>query len=184
MKLTATMMLTAGRRVPGSRRPRRGPARRVRARRLDGGVRRRGDVAVPHLVVRARGCAAPRTQDLGDLGAVLAAPRRRRSGLPRHQRPAQVRALDHAQGPDVAEHPRHRRRRRGGDPRAQGEARARAPGPRQRRPAPLAARARPRRRAQPADLPGRRGRRASALPGARPDARPGAGRVAARRRRA
>ena len=30
----------------------------------------------------------------------------RRSGLPRHQRPAQVRALDHAQGPDVAEHPR------------------------------------------------------------------------------
>ena len=69
-------------------------------------------------------------------------------------------------------------RRRGGDPRAQGEARTRAPGPRQRRPAPLAARARPRRRAQPADLPRHRGRRAPALPGARPDARPGAGRVA------
>ena len=106
----------------------------------------------------------------------------RRSGLPRHQRPAQVRALDHAQGPDVAEHPRHRRRRRGGGARAQGEARTRAPGPRQRRAAPLAARARPRRRAQPADLP-RRGRRwAAALPGARPDPRPGAGRNASRRR--
>ena len=97
---------------------------------------------------------------------VLAAPRRGRPGLPRHQRPAQVRAVDHAQGPDLAEHPRHRWRRRGGGARAQGEARARAPGPWQRRPAPVAARARPRRRAQPADLP-RRGRRgASALPGA------------------
>ena len=59
------------------------------------------------------------------------------SGLTPHQRPAQVRALDHAQGPVVAEHPRHRRRRRGGDPRAQGAARGRAPGPRQRRAAPL-----------------------------------------------
>ena len=135
-------------------------------------------LALPDLDVRARGRVAARTQDLGDLGAVLAAPRRGRSGLPRHQRPAQVRALDHAQGPDLAEHPRDRRRRRGGDARAQGEARARAPGPRQRRAAPVAARARPRRRAQPADLPRRRRRRASALPGARPDARAGAGRVA------
>jgi dihydrofolate reductase len=39
-----------------------------------------------------------------------------------------------------------------------------APGPRQRRAAPVAARARPRRRAQPADLPGHRGRRATPLP--------------------
>ena len=99
MKLTASMMLTRGRRVPGPRRPRRGPPRRVRSRRMDGRSRRRGDVAVPDLLVRACGCVAARAQDLGDLGAVLAAPRRGRSGLPRHQRPAQVRALDHAQGP-------------------------------------------------------------------------------------
>jgi hypothetical protein len=52
------------------------------------------------------------------------------------------------------------------------------PGPWQRRAAPLAARARPRRRAQPRDPPGRSGRRASALPGARADARPDAGRIA------
>ena len=62
------------------------------------------------------------------------------------------------------EHPRHRGRRRGGDPRAQTEARARPPGPWQRRPAPLAARARPRRRAQPADLPRRGGGRARLFP--------------------
>src|SRR5438876_2414766 len=40
------------------------------------------------------------------------------------------------QGSDVAEHPRHRARRRGGGARPQGEGRARAPGPWQRRPAP------------------------------------------------
>ena len=57
-------------------------------------------------------------------------------------------------------------------------ARARAPGPWQRRPAPMAARARPRRRAQPPDPPRRGRRRASAVPGAGADARPGAGRVA------
>ena len=50
---------------------------------------------------------------------------------------------------------------------------ARAPGPRQRRPAPVAARARPRRRAQPAGPPRRGGRRSAAVPGAWPDARPG-----------
>ena len=70
------------------------------------------------------------------------------------------------------------RRRRGGDPRAQGPARARDPGPRQRRAAPLAARARPRRRAQPADLSRRRRGGDSALPGARPEPRADAGRVA------
>ena len=53
-----------------------------------------------------------------------------------------------------------------------------APGPRQRRPAPLAPRARPRRRAEPADLPRHRRRRASAVPGAWPDASPGARRLA------
>ena len=128
-------------------------------------------------LVRARGRAAPRAPDLGDLRELLAAPRRGRSGLARHQRPAQVRAVDHAQGSGL-EHPRDRWRRRGGGARAQGEARARAPAPRQRRAAPLAARARPRRRAQPADQPRRGGRRAAALPGARPDARPGIGRIA------
>ena len=103
-----------GRRVPGSRRPRRGPARRVRARRMDGVARRRGDVAVPaRWFERADALLLGRkTWEIWE--TVLAAPRRRRSGLPRHQRPAQVRAVDHAQGPDLAEHPRHRRRRRGG----------------------------------------------------------------------
>ena len=33
---------------------------------------------------------------------LLAAPRHGRSGFPRHQRPAQVRAVDHAERPDVA----------------------------------------------------------------------------------
>src|SRR5687768_11701294 len=61
-----------GRRVPGSRRPRQGSARWFRSRRMDGCARRRRDVAVPDLVVRACRCAAPRPQDLGDLGAVLA----------------------------------------------------------------------------------------------------------------
>src|SRR5512132_19347 len=77
-----------GRRVPGAGRPRRGPARRVRAGRLDRGLRRSGDVAVPDLVVRAGRRATPRAPDLGDLGDVLAAPRQRRSGLTRDQRPA------------------------------------------------------------------------------------------------
>src|SRR2546429_13488 len=67
--------------------------------------------------------------------------------------------------------------RRGGGARAQGEARARAPGPWEWRPAPVAARPRPRRRAQPADLSRRGGRRAAAVSGARPDAQPGIGRI-------
>ncbi len=43
------------------------------------------------------------------------------TGTPREE---VLRALDHAQGPGMAEHPRHLRRRRGGGARAQGEARA------------------------------------------------------------
>ena len=63
VKLTASMMVSVDG-VPGAGRSRRGPARRVRARRVDGCARRRGDVAIPDLMVRARGCIAPWTQDL------------------------------------------------------------------------------------------------------------------------
>ncbi len=69
--------------------------------------------------------------------------------------------------PTLAQHPRHRRRRRGGGARAQGQARRGAAGPRQRPAAPMAARARPRRRADPAALPRRGGRWPPALRGAR-----------------
>ena len=100
MKLISLDDAERGRRVPGPRRPRRGPARGIRARRMDGAAPRRGGRAPADCRVRARGCAAPRAPDVGDLRAVLAAPRRGpgRSGLPRHQRAAQVRAIDHAQG--------------------------------------------------------------------------------------
>ena len=54
----------------------------------------------------------------------------------------------------------------------------RAAGPWQRRAAALAARARPHRRAQPADLPRPAGGWAAAVPGTRPDAQPGIGRLA------
>src|SRR5207248_177388 len=54
-----------GRRVPGPWRSRRRPPRRVRARRMDGGIRRRADVAPADRLVRARGCPAARTQDVG-----------------------------------------------------------------------------------------------------------------------
>ncbi len=86
MKLTASMMLTVDGVYQGPGGPRRGPTRRVRPRGVDCGLWRRGGLALPHLVARARRRVPARSQDVGDLGTVLAAPRRRRPGLPRHQR--------------------------------------------------------------------------------------------------
>ena len=56
--------------------------------------------SVTSVFERADACCCE--PDLADLRGLLAAPRRGRSGLPRHQRPAQVRGLDHADGPGVA----------------------------------------------------------------------------------
>ena len=162
MKLIATMMMSLDGVFQGPGGPdedRRGGFERGGWRRLsdDEGCRfaPRGSSARTRCSSGARPGRSSRAYRPHHVGA---------TGLPRHQRPAQVRALDDAEGPDLAEHPCHRWRRRGGDPRAQGEARARDPGPRQRRATPVAPRAGPRRRAQPADLPRRRGRGGSAFP--------------------
>ena len=77
MKLIASMMLT----LDGVYQGPGGPDEDRRGGFERGGwtaaVRRRGELAVPDVVVRARGRVAARAQDVGDLGAVLAAPRRR-----------------------------------------------------------------------------------------------------------
>ena len=87
------------------------------------------------------------------------------------------------QGPDVAEHPRHRPRRRSEDPRAQGAARAGPPAPGQRCAPAVAPGARPHRRAAARHPPGRARRRAAAVPGEGPDPPPRAARVEAHHQR-
>ena len=102
MKLTASMMLS----LDGVHQGPGGPDEDRR-----GGFERGGWTAshadeetgrfLTSMFERADALLLGRT-DLGDLRGLLAAPRQRRSGLPRHQRPAQVRAVDHAQGPGLA----------------------------------------------------------------------------------
>ena len=129
-------------------------------------------------MVRAGGCAPPRTQDLADLGDVLAAPRQRRCGLPRHQRPAQVRAR------------RPRSRTRPGRTPTSSTATSRRPSASSRRSPGASSRSTAAAScfdgcssatsstSSTCGSPRRRRRRAAALPRAWADARPGAGRVA------